>query len=78
MIIGISGAIQTNYLFLFLNDLQASRTLMGVSLTFATISEIPIMFFADRLRRRWGARRADVLAGGLHATPVRVFVAPGP
>ncbi len=56
VIIGISAAINTNFLFLFLNDLGASKTLMGISLTFATASELPVMFFADRLLSRWGAR----------------------
>jgi len=40
---------------LYLNDLEASKTLMGLSLMFATISELPVLYFSDRLLDRFSA-----------------------
>jgi PPP family 3-phenylpropionic acid transporter len=51
---GISMAIVNSFLFLYLSELKASATLMGVSMTVATLSEVPIMYYAARLLRRWG------------------------
>ncbi len=34
-----------------------SETVMGLTLTVATLSEIPIFFFSNRLLANWGARR---------------------
>jgi len=59
---GMCLATISNYLFLYMNYLGASKTLMGLSLTFATISELPIMFFSDRLLNRWGARGLLMMA----------------
>ena len=61
-IAGIGMATINNYLFLYLQDLGASKTLMGIALTISTISEIPAMFFSDRLLRRLGARGMLVVA----------------
>jgi MFS transporter, PPP family, 3-phenylpropionic acid transporter len=49
-------SIISSFLFLFLNDMNASKTLMGLSLTIATISELPVLFFSERLLKRWSAR----------------------
>lgn len=49
-------SIISNFLFLYLNDMNASKTLMGLSLTVATISEMPVLFFSDHLLKRWSAR----------------------
>jgi PPP family 3-phenylpropionic acid transporter len=38
-----------------MNNLEASKTLMGLSLMFATISELPVLYFSDRLLNRFGA-----------------------
>jgi PPP family 3-phenylpropionic acid transporter len=64
------GLIST-YLFLYLEELGASKTLMGLSLTVATISELPVLFFADKLLARWRAR--GVLAISLLALALRAF-----
>jgi PPP family 3-phenylpropionic acid transporter len=56
-LIGFVGlAMAISFLFLYLDDLGADKTLMGLSLTVATLSELPVWFFSDRLLRRWGAR----------------------
>jgi MFS transporter, PPP family, 3-phenylpropionic acid transporter len=54
---GITLSMTSNYLFLHLDGLGATRSLMGISLTFATVSEIPVLFFSDRLLKRFEARR---------------------
>lgn len=59
---GMCLAIIGNYLFLYMNELGASKTLMGLCLTFATISELPILFFSDRLLGRWQARGLLLIA----------------
>lgn len=61
-IAGVGMATINNYLFVYMQGLGASKTLMGVALTFSTISEIPAMFFSDRLLRRFGARGMLVIA----------------
>jgi PPP family 3-phenylpropionic acid transporter len=53
---GAGQAVIHNYLFLYMNEMGASKTLMGLALTIATISELPMFFFADRLLARWSAR----------------------
>jgi PPP family 3-phenylpropionic acid transporter len=66
---GMCMAIISNFLFLYMNDLGISKTLMGLSLTFATLSELPILFYSDRLLNRWGARGLILIA--LAASAVR-------
>ncbi len=61
-IAGIGMATINNYLFVYMQSLGASKTLMGFALTVSTISEIPAMFFSDRLLRRFGARGMLVIA----------------
>lgn len=53
---GAGQAVIHNYLFLYMNDLGASKTMMGFSLTIATLSELPMFFFADRFLARWSAK----------------------
>jgi PPP family 3-phenylpropionic acid transporter len=45
-----------------MESLGASNTLMGLSLTVSTMSEIPAMFFGDRLLQRFGARGLLIIA----------------
>jgi len=49
-------SIISSFLFLFMNDMNASNTMMGLSLTIATISELPVLFFSNYLLQRWSAR----------------------
>ena len=53
---GAGQAVIHNFLFLYMNDMGASKTLMGFALTAATLSELPMFFFADRLLARWSPR----------------------
>jgi PPP family 3-phenylpropionic acid transporter len=68
---GLSLAITINFLFLFLNDLGASKSLMGLSLTVATMSELPVWFLSNRLLSRWGTR--GLLALSLVASALQAF-----
>jgi MFS transporter, PPP family, 3-phenylpropionic acid transporter len=61
-IAGIGLATINNYLFVYMQSLGASNTLMGFALTVSTLSEIPAMFFSDRLLRRFGARGMLIIA----------------
>jgi MFS transporter, PPP family, 3-phenylpropionic acid transporter len=61
-IAGTGMATVNNYLFVYMKNLGTSATLMGLALTFSTISEVPAMFFSDRLLRRFGARGMLVIA----------------
>ncbi len=56
-----SGVVH-NFLFLYLEDLGASETLMGLSLTVSTLSEMPVFFFSGWLLRRFGARGSLLMA----------------
>jgi MFS transporter, PPP family, 3-phenylpropionic acid transporter len=68
---GIGSAIIHSFFFLYLDRMGASRSLMGLTLAVGTLSEMPILFFSDRLLRRWGAR--GMLIFSLAAYVIRVF-----
>lgn len=53
---GMCMGMLSNFLFVHMEELGVSKTMMGLSLTFATISELPILYYSDRLLDRWGAR----------------------
>jgi len=61
-ICGIGMASINNYLFIYMESLGSSESLMGLALTVSTLSEIPVLFFADRMMRRFGTRGMLVLA----------------
>ncbi len=61
-IAGIGMAAISNYLFVYMQSLGASKTLMGFALTISTISEIPALFFSNHLLRRFGARGMLIIA----------------
>lgn len=65
MIAGVGLAAVNNYLFLLMNELGASETLMGISLTVSTLSEIPVMFFGNRLLKRMGSTGLIALSMGI-------------
>jgi PPP family 3-phenylpropionic acid transporter len=72
ILIGFVGlSIAISFLFLYMNSLGASKTLMGVSLTVATVSELPVWFFSSRLLERWGTR--GVLTLSLLACAIQGF-----
>ena len=54
---GMAFSMISNFLFLFLRGLNADEFLLGLTLTTATLSEIPVLYFSERLLRRWNARQ---------------------
>lgn len=68
---GMGMATIHNFFFLYLEDLNASRWTMGVSLSVATLSEIAVFFFAEKLLARWGTVR--VLAVALAVLALRLL-----
>src|SRR5687767_3292223 len=61
-ICGVGMASINTYQFVYLAEIGASKSLMGLSLTVSTLSELPVMFFGDRLLKRFQARGLLVLA----------------
>jgi PPP family 3-phenylpropionic acid transporter len=60
-----------NYLFLYLGTLGTSTGIMGLTLTFATISEIPVFLYSRRLLARWSP--AFLLGISMIFTVIRSF-----
>jgi MFS transporter, PPP family, 3-phenylpropionic acid transporter len=54
---GMSLSMISNFLFLFLRQLGADEFSLGLTLTVATLSELPILFFSNRLLSRWNERQ---------------------
>ncbi len=71
LIEGMSLGIFLNFLFLYLKDMGASRAIMGLSLTAATLSEIPVFLYSRKLLQRWNTQ--FLLASSLLFTVVRAF-----
>ena len=67
---GMGLSMIHHYLFLFLASIGASSVMMGWALSFATISELFVMYFSDRILQRWGARL--LLLFSLFALSVRL------
>lgn len=61
LVIAFSGGMVlsmiSNYLFIFLSELGANKFTLGLTLTVATLSELPVLFFSNHLLSRWNARR---------------------
>jgi PPP family 3-phenylpropionic acid transporter len=62
---GATLNVQSSFLFLYLQSLGSTTTLMGVSLFFSVILEIIFFFFARKIVRAMGLTRLLVLAIGL-------------
>lgn len=69
---GVGFASVNTYLFPYMQQLNASKTVMGLALTVSTVSELPVLFFGDRLLRRFGAYGLFVLA--MVVTGVRLLL----
>ena len=77
---GVGLALVHHYLFVFMDQLGASSLLMGWALTFATLSELGVMYFSDRLLRWFGAKGLLVISIGmlgLRLIAMGLIVSPG-
>ena len=72
LVYGVSIAMLLNYLFLHMNAMGASETLMAWTMVMATISEVPFLFLSGRIITRFGINRIIAIAFLLMA--VRAFV----
>jgi PPP family 3-phenylpropionic acid transporter len=70
---GASLAAVHNYLFLYMDELGASELVMGVALSCATLGELSVFYYADRILARLGARRTILLALLAHAIRVLAY-----
>jgi MFS transporter, PPP family, 3-phenylpropionic acid transporter len=59
---GLGMATINSYLFIYMESLGMSKTTMGLALTISTLSEIPVMFFASQLLRKFSPRGLLILA----------------
>lgn len=64
---GMGMASVHHYLFLYLEGLGASRSLMGLALTCAMVSELVVFRFSDRLLRRFDLRWLLILCMAITA-----------
>ena len=69
---GIAFAAINAYLFPYMAELGASKTTMGFALSISTIGELPVLFFAHRLLKRFKAHGLFVL--GLIITGLRLLL----
>lgn len=69
---GVGFASINSYLFPYMEELGASRLTMSIALTISTIGELPILFFANRLLKRFGAY--GLLRLGMTVTGVRLLL----
>lgn len=71
LVYGVTLGVLLSYQFIFMEQLEAGRTLMAWTLTAMTISEIPIWLASSGLLRRLGTSK--MIATALAATSLRYF-----
>jgi MFS family permease len=69
---GIGLAVVNTYLFYYMGELGSSKTLMGIGMVLATLSEIPILFFSNHLIKK--LKSYGLLILGLTVTGVRLLL----
>lgn len=69
---GMGFASVNTYLFPYMQDLGAGAGVMGLALTLATLSELPVLFFANRLLKRMGS--FGLLTLGMAVTGIRLLL----
>jgi PPP family 3-phenylpropionic acid transporter len=79
LVTGMGFASVNNYFFAYMEELNIGTALAGLALTISTVSEIPIMFFANRILARLGSRgmlTLSVAATGFRLLAYAAFTSP--
>lgn len=71
---GIVFGVLANYLFIHLQEVGATGTLLGLMLTAATASEVVFFLMTPRLLRRFPAHRLVVLAVGVMVVRLLLYI----
>jgi len=61
-LVGLSFSAISNYFILFVKSLGGGESLFGLSVAFASVSELPVFFFSSYMLRRWSANRMLMMA----------------
>jgi len=69
---GLSLAAINNFLFPYMSELGVPESTMGLALTVGTISELPLLFFSNRLVKRFGSYGLLILS--MILTSLRMFL----
>lgn len=72
-VLGAGMAMIGNYFSIYLTSLGAPTTWIGVAYTLATISEIPALFYSNRLIRRFGLIGLLVIGGSVFGLRALAF-----
>lgn len=59
---GILLSAISSFLFIYLQDIGANKTLLGFMLTAATLSELPVLYFSSVLLKRWSMLNLMIMA----------------
>jgi MFS family permease len=59
---GIGAFSAASYLFPYMAEMGASESMMGIAASVATLTEIPVFFFGNRLVRKFGSYRLLIIA----------------
>jgi PPP family 3-phenylpropionic acid transporter len=69
---GVAFYLMNSYLFAYMDELGISRSMMGIAMTIATLGELPILFYANRLIRRFGTYKLFIF--GVIVSGVRLLL----
>ncbi|OGN93719.1 MAG: hypothetical protein A2Z71_04125 [Chloroflexi bacterium RBG_13_50_21] len=69
---GVAFATVNTYLFPYMQELGASKTTMGIALTISTLGELPVLFFANLLLKRFKAYGLFII--GITITGIRLLL----
>jgi MFS family permease len=69
---GIGIAVVNTYLFFYMGELGSSKTFMWIGMVIATLSEMPVLFFSNRLIKRFNSY--GLLVIGLAVTGIRLLL----
>jgi MFS transporter, PPP family, 3-phenylpropionic acid transporter len=72
IVAGMSLSLSLNFLMLYLREIGAGLSLVGVAMTATTLSELPVMVFAGLLLARFGPR--PLLIAALLAWALRLWL----